>query len=96
MRENAEMEEKKRERKRISEVPIMSNFFSDWKELWIRESSLWRIEYYRYWSLYAHVEFRIARWKNSGPIFSSGKEIAHPVPRRRDKLRRVVRIGERK
>lgn len=29
----AEMEEKKRERKRISEVPIMSNFFSDWKEL---------------------------------------------------------------
>lgn len=33
MKENAEMEEKKRERKRISEVPIMSNFFSDWKEL---------------------------------------------------------------
>lgn len=33
MKENAEMEEKKRERKRISGVPIMSNFFSDWKEL---------------------------------------------------------------
>lgn len=33
MKENAEMEEKKRERKRISEVPIMSNFLSDWKEL---------------------------------------------------------------